>query len=139
MDPAQLEDAVRTAVDVVIPVIEAIGAAIVFAGAVLAVVQFAGSSLGVRHASYEEVRLTLGRHLALGLEFQLGADILGTAVSPSFAEIGRLAAIAAIRTALNVFLQRELAQEAERVAQQHATDERAGRPIGMRRGGGAAP
>ena len=42
----------------------------------------------------------------------LGADILRTAVEPSWDEIGRLAAIAAIRTALNFFLQREIAQDA---------------------------
>jgi uncharacterized membrane protein len=54
----------------------------------------------------------LGRSLALSLEFLLGADILRTAVEPSWDEIGRLAAIAAIRTALNYFLQREIAQDA---------------------------
>ena len=135
MDPAQLEQAVRDAVDFVIPLIEVIGAAVVFSGAVLAIVQFAGSAIGVRHASYEEIRLTLGRHLALGLEFQLGADILGTAVSPGYDEIGKLGAIAAIRTALNFFLQRELAEEAERVAQQRGDREQAGRPVGIRRRG----
>lgn len=56
----------------------------------------------------EHVRLDLGRALALGLEFLLAADILNTAVSPSWDQIGRLAAIAAIRTALNIFLQREI-------------------------------
>jgi hypothetical protein len=50
--------------------------------------------------------------LALALEFLLGADILRTAVEPSWDEIGRLAAIAAIRTALNFFLQREIAGDA---------------------------
>lgn len=47
----------------------------------------------------------------MGLEFQPAADALRTAVAPSFAEIGRLAAVAAIRTVLNVFLTREIAQE----------------------------
>jgi hypothetical protein len=54
----------------------------------------------------------LGRSLALSLEFLLGADILRTAVEPSWDKIGRLAAIAAIRTALNYFLQREIAEDA---------------------------
>ncbi|MDK1349083.1 DUF1622 domain-containing protein [Streptomyces sp. 378] len=57
------------------------------------------------------IRLTLGRFLPLGLEFQLAGDVLRTAVAPSFTEIGQLAAIAAIRTALNFFLGREIAQE----------------------------
>ncbi|MBV9172016.1 MAG: DUF1622 domain-containing protein, partial [Chloroflexi bacterium] len=50
--------------------------------------------------------------------FLLGADILRTAVEPSWDEIGRLAAIAAIRTALNYFLQREIAEDARMVRRQ---------------------
>ncbi len=56
----------------------------------------------------EAIRLTLGRSLALGLEFLLGADILNTAVAPSWDQVALLAAIAAIRTGLNYFLQKEL-------------------------------
>lgn len=114
-----LETAVRDAVDHVIPVVETIGAGVVLVGALLAIWMFAASAAGLREHSYEEVRLTLGRHLALGLEFQLGADILATAVSPTWDDLGKLAAIATIRTLLNVFLQRELREEAERVREQH--------------------
>ncbi len=60
------------------------------------------------HRAKEEVRLRLGRWLALALEFELGADILRTAVAPTWSEIGQLAAIAAVRTALNFFLQQEI-------------------------------
>ena len=56
----------------------------------------------------EEIRLRLGRWLVLGLEFLLAADILKTAVAPTWTEIGQLAAIAALRTALNHFLRREI-------------------------------
>jgi uncharacterized membrane protein len=38
----------------------------------------------------------------------LGADVLATAVAPSWDDIGKLAAIAILRTALNYFLEREL-------------------------------
>jgi uncharacterized membrane protein len=48
----------------------------------------------------------------LALEFLFGADILRTAVEPTWEEIARLAAIAAIRTSLNYFLQRELGEDA---------------------------
>lgn len=58
-----------------------------------------------------EIRLTLGRWLAVGLEFELAADILNTAVTPTWADIEKLAAIAALRTALNYFLQREIREE----------------------------
>jgi uncharacterized membrane protein len=59
-----------------------------------------------------EVRLTLGRWLAVALEFELAADILNTAVTPTWTDIEKLAAIAALRTALNYFLEREIRQEA---------------------------
>ena len=53
----------------------------------------------------------MARFLALGLDFQLASDILRTAVAPSFEEIGKLAAIAAIRTLLNYFLSQEMKSE----------------------------
>ena len=62
----------------------------------------------------EDVRLRLGRWLALALEFELAADILRTAIAPTWMEIGQLAAIAAIRTALNYFLQQEIDKAAAR-------------------------
>ena len=64
-------------------------------------------------AAKTEVRLTLGRWLAVGLEFELAADILRTAVTPSWKDIEQLVAIAALRTALNYFLEREIRQESQ--------------------------
>jgi len=64
----------------------------------------------------EHVRLRLGRWLALALEFELAADILRTAIAPTWNEIGQLAAIIVLRTALNYFLQREIDKAAERQA-----------------------
>ena len=58
----------------------------------------------------EAVRLRLGRWLAVALELELGADILRTAVAPTWTEIGQLGAIVVLRTALNFFLQREIDQ-----------------------------
>lgn len=103
-----MQEAVRSFVDVLIPIVDAIGAVVIGAGVIVAFATYLLSELRVRPVSYEEVRLKLGRFLALGLEFQLGSDILGTAVSPTYAEIGKLGAIAAIRTVLNFFLAQEL-------------------------------
>lgn len=64
-----------------------------------------------------EIRLSLGRTLALALEFLLGADILKTAVAPTWNDIGQLAAIAVLRTGLNYFLEREL-READKHKEQ---------------------
>jgi len=46
--------------------------------------------------------------LVLALEFELAADIIRTIVAPSWPDIGKLAAIAAIRTFLNYFLSRDI-------------------------------
>ena len=46
--------------------------------------------------------------VSLALELLLGADVLATAVAPSWDDIGKLAAIAIIRTTLNYFLDKEL-------------------------------
>jgi len=68
----------------------------------------------------EVVRLRLGRWLALALEFELAADIIRTAIAPTWTEIGLLAAIVIIRTAINYFLQRDIDTAA---AQQRETSD----------------
>lgn len=59
------------------------------------------------------LRIRLGSWLALALEFQLGADILATTVAPSWESLGKLGAIAIIRTFLNYFLNQELVEQVE--------------------------
>ncbi len=56
--------------------------------------------------------LRFAARLILALELTLAADIVRTAIAPSWNDIGQLAAIAAIRTLLNLFLERDM--EAER-------------------------
>lgn len=108
-----LEDTVRDAVDHFIPVVEAIGATIIAVGVLVTAVVYLLSELRIRPVAYEHLRLTLGRYLALGIEFQLASDILATAVSPTFEDIGELGAIVAIRTVLNYFLAQEIERAAE--------------------------
>ena len=91
--------------------VEAIGAAVIGIGAAGTVFRYALSLLGIRKYTNSDLRLYLGRFLALGLEFQLASDILATAVSPTFEEVQLLAAIVVIRTVLNYFLQKELERE----------------------------
>jgi uncharacterized membrane protein len=92
-------------------VIEAIGAVIIGIGMILASLRFARGSFPPTARDFTDARLTLARFLAIALEFQLGADILSTAVAPSWDAIGKLGAIAVIRTALNYFLSREMQEE----------------------------
>lgn len=114
----EAQDAVREAVDWIVLVVESAGAVIIGVGAALAIVMaIAAMHPPARSDAFTRVRLTLGSYLVLGLEFQLAADILKTAVAPSFNEIGQLAAIAGIRTVLNHFLEKEIAQERVELAQ----------------------
>lgn len=64
------------------------------------------------------LRVQFGSSLALALELLLAADILRTAVAPTWDDIGKLAAIAAIRTALNYFLEKELKEIEKRVPEE---------------------
>lgn len=56
----------------------------------------------------QKVRIQFGSSLTVSLELLLPADILATAIAPTWDDIGKLAAIAALRTALNFFLEKEL-------------------------------
>jgi uncharacterized membrane protein len=91
--------------------VETIGALVIGIGILNAAYLFARTLVPPQVQNYNRVRLTLARYLALALEFQLGADILSTAVAPSWDQIGKLGAIAVIRTALNFFLTREMRDE----------------------------
>ena len=66
-----------------------------------------------------EVWQGLSRWLLLGLEFMLAADLIDTAVSPNWDDIGKLGAIAAIRTVLGFFLGRDI-ELARRIADEPA-------------------
>lgn len=59
-------------------------------------------------ARRRDVWRRFGVWLLLGLEFELAADIIRTAISPNWSDIGQLAAIAAIRTFLNFYLETDL-------------------------------
>jgi uncharacterized membrane protein len=62
----------------------------------------------LRIRSDSEVRINLGRSLTLALEFMLAGDVVRTAVAPSWDDLGKLAAVAVIRTGLNYFLNRDI-------------------------------
>lgn len=98
---------------------ELCGAFVIAVGTVRALLRFIAHlfrSDATDARAKEYIRLQLGKSLALALEFELGADILKTAVAPSLPIIGQLAAIIVLRTLLNYFLERELRQSERPVA-----------------------
>jgi len=122
-----VEELLQDVVNVLVSIVEACGAAVIIIGAVWSFARFVWVGLRRRDTSaFVPVRLTLGRFLALGLEFQLAGDVLRTAVAPSFRELGQLAAVAAIRTVLNYFLGKEIAEERRQVAEEAERVQRGG-------------
>lgn len=67
------------------------------------------------------IRIRLGRWLTMALEFEIGSDILRTAVAPSWTDIGQLGAIVVLRTAIEWTLQRDIQQEAQESARARET------------------
>jgi len=64
-------------------------------------------------AKHREIFVRFGVWLMLGLEFELAADIIRSAISPSWTDVGQLAIIAAIRTFLNYFLEKDIMEQVE--------------------------
>jgi uncharacterized membrane protein len=99
--------------------IDALALIVVVAGAVEAFVGGLWAMLSSADGHEKrDVWLRFARWLVAGLTFQLAADIIETATSTSWDSVGRIAAIAAIRTFLNYFLERDLNEVRDR---QHAT------------------
>jgi uncharacterized membrane protein len=104
----QGSEAVALAISVIAVLIVAWGSM----EAAIAIIRI-GVSGRATHGARKEVWRRLGMWLLLGLEFELAADIVETVISPSWVDIGQLAAIAATRTFLNYFLEKDLDHSAE--------------------------
>ena len=118
--------------DGVITIIHAMALILICAGTLQAFIRgirafFKPSPTGVH---FNEGYIQYARWLVAALTFQLAADILETAfASPlDWNEIGHLGAIAVIRTLLNFFLERDLAEmERRRMPEPDATQVNRGR------------
>jgi len=103
-----VEQILTSAIEFVVPVVEACGAAIVVLEVLRTVVGYASTVIRRDPLHMNTLRLRLGQALVLGLEFQVAADVLKTALAPSWNDIGLLAALIGLRTVLNYVLEREV-------------------------------
>jgi uncharacterized membrane protein len=96
--------------------IEAIAIAIIAAGAIEAVIGIVRVLLHPASTNDDRraIWLNFARWLVAGLTFQLAADVVNTSFAPTWDELGHLAAIAAIRTFLSFFLDREVEETRHR-------------------------
>jgi uncharacterized membrane protein len=105
----------RPPIDAIRFALEATGAFWIAMGGALALFQLLSAHIRLKTASFTPIRLTFSRYLSLALEFQLASDILTTALAPSWEQVGKLGAIAVIRTPLNYFLSREMREYSEKL------------------------
>jgi uncharacterized membrane protein len=106
------------------PMLELIGAAIVVVGVLLAVFRYVLFLLGSKtYPDLEWIQLDLAHYLTFGLTIQVGADVLGTAVTPTVAELGALAGIVLIRAALSYFLSKDLERGLEKTQEERHKDD----------------
>jgi len=89
--------------------IEGIAVVVIVFGALETLVHLAAQLIRERTPGWRRgLFMGFGRWLTLGLEFALAADIVRTVISPTWNDIGQLAAITLIRTFLNYFLEKDL-------------------------------
>lgn len=92
-------------------ILEFITVLMVAIGAVLALVGLGRHFIVQKEPMGQAVRgvwLQFAAWILIALEFALGADIVRTAIAPTWDEIGQLGVIAAIRTGLGFFLDRDI-------------------------------
>jgi uncharacterized membrane protein len=107
-------DLLAEATDAAVIIIDAMALVVIAIGAAQAFI--AGGAAVLSRRSEHALRLVwlhFARWLVAGLTFQLAADIIETSVAPTWDDLGRLAVIAAIRTFLNFFLERDLEKLAD--------------------------
>jgi uncharacterized membrane protein len=100
-----------------ITLIDALALLVILVGTIEVAVKVARASfkpLGDQLA--RQAWLRYARWLVAGLTLQLAADIIETSISTSWQTIGRVGAIAVIRTFLNYFLERDVEQQQRQCA-----------------------
>lgn len=97
--------------DIILPhikiFIELIGVAIITAGALYAAYELCAIFF-IQKIDMNYIRFQLGSSIILGLEFMVGADIVGSLVNPNYYNMGILAIVVIIRTILSYFISLEL-------------------------------
>ena len=97
-----------------------IGVIIMMYGGLMAARHFIVYSWQRKRDGLAHIRIELGQYLALGLEFMIGKDIIESIVRPSWDELGKLAAIIALRTAVTLMLTWELREVKDELKEQKA-------------------
>jgi uncharacterized membrane protein len=103
-----VNEILTAAIGYAVPVIEACGALIIALEVVRTMIGYVANLFRHDSGHVSTLRHRLGQSMVMGLEFQVAADILKTALAPSWNDILLLAALIGLRTVLNYLMEREL-------------------------------
>ena len=103
-----MEEILTSAIGFLVPVIEACGASIIVLEVIRTMIGYIRNLFRRDPVHVSTLRMRLGQSMVMGIEFQVAADILKTALAPSWNDILLLAALIGLRTVLNYLLEREL-------------------------------
>ncbi|TVP65673.1 MAG: DUF1622 domain-containing protein [Leptolyngbya sp. LCM1.Bin17] len=103
---------VRILNSLMISVCQLLALLIIFLGVMRALVIYVGDGLVRRQAdnAFQSSRLAMSYSFSLGLSFLIGASILKTTISSQWEDFAQLTAIIAVRTVLNLLLERAIRQ-----------------------------
>ncbi len=101
----------------IVPLTELVGVAVVTWGSLHGLLMLAQrmwhSARKLQHnGSLRDIRIAIGEKMALGLDFFLAGDIIGTIVVPSKETLLLLGGIVVIRTVMAYFLAKEIEKKA---------------------------
>ena len=103
-----MTEGLPTIIGFIVPLVEACGALVIMLEVLRTAAQYVIAFLGLRPVQLMALRIRLGQSMVMGLEFLVAADILKTALSPTWNDILLLAALITLRTILNYLLEHEL-------------------------------
>ena len=110
------ESILHLVAELTIVTLELIGILIILIGAYKSIIRL---FLNLRHTPHKtNIVISLGKALALALEFKMGAEIVKTVVVRDLKELGILAVVVVIRAALAVLIHWEMKNEKKAEAEE---------------------
>ena len=101
-------DVVHRIAEFAVYTLELIGILIIILGTINAIAMFFDNLIKKHHSN---IVISLGKSLALALEFKMGAEIINTVIVRDLKELGILAVVVAIRALLAILIHWEIKVE----------------------------
>ena len=105
---ANYQEILHTVAKITVHTLELVGILIIIIGSLRAVVQIFQN---IRNKKHVNVTVSLGKALALALEFKMGAEIVNTVIVRDLKELGILAIVIGLRAILSLLIHWEIQRE----------------------------